>query len=142
MVFRHCYTDPLCCFDGPQVENALLSAAYGVPSVSEIRKVYALFTEGTNTITKSICTVTNCQKVRLLLQKLHAIEVCVFLQKQFGNCVFTFTIVGLHALYKNHMLMTLRYWHHQDQVWLLCWNSVRVFRGHMTFCSAFQKQNI
>ena len=21
------------------------------------------------------------------------------------------------------MLMTLRYWHHQEQVWLLCWNS-------------------
>ena len=25
------------------------------------------------------------------------------------------------------MLMTLRYWHHLEQVWLLCWNSVRVF---------------
>ena len=40
------------------------------------------------------------------------------------------------------MLMTLRYWHHQEQVWLLCWNSVRVFREHMTFCSTLQKQNI
>ena len=41
-----------------------------------------------------------------------------------------------------YMLMTLRYWHHLEQVWLLCWNSVRVFREHMTFCSTFQKQNI
>ena len=28
------------------------------------------------------------------------------------------------------MLMTLRYWHHQEEVWLLCWNSVRLFREH------------
>ena len=26
--------------------------------------------------------------------------------------------------------------------WLLCWNSVRVFREHMPFCSTLQKQNI
>ena len=36
------------------------------------------------------------------------------------------------------MLMTLRYW----QFWLLCWNSVRDFREHMTFCSTLQKQDI
>ena len=28
------------------------------------------------------------------------------------------------------MLMTSHYWHHQEQVWYLCWKSVRVLRGH------------
>ena len=37
------------------------------------------------------------------------------------------------------MLMTLRYWHHLEQVWLLCWNSVRVFRELMPFSTNASK---
>ena len=40
-----------------------------------------------------------------------------------------------------YMMMSLRFWHHLEQVWHLCWNSVRVFREHMTFCSTLQKLN-
>ena len=38
---------------------------------------------------------------------------------------FIWIVYSQECLY---MLMTLRYWHHQEQVWLICWNSVKVFR--------------
>ena len=53
---------------------------------------------------------------------------------------------GIRMVYSReylYMMITLRYCHHQEQVWHLCWNSVRVFfREHMTFCSRHKNMKL
>ena len=36
------------------------------------------------------------------------------------------------------ILVTLPYWHHKEQGWLLCWNSVRVFENTRHFVRRFE----